>query len=70
MSANHVYIKGKRQYQLTSKSQRWFTKHKNSIENLEIVRPKQVCLPEITYVGTRSNPMWSRMPILLEDYES
>jgi transposase InsO family protein len=58
MSANHMQIKKKRQYHVTTNSHHWFRKHKNLIENIEVVRPEQVWVADITYVGTRSNPMY------------
>jgi transposase InsO family protein len=58
MGANHMQIKKKRQYHVTTNSHHWFRKHKNLIENLEVIRPEQVWVSDITYVGTRSNPMY------------
>jgi putative transposase len=53
-----MLIKPKRSYHVTTNSHHRFRKHKNLIENLSIVRPEQVWVSDITYVGKRSNPMY------------
>lgn len=58
LKANHLLIKPKRSYHITTNSHHRFRKHKNRIEFLEIVRPEQVWVADITYVGTRKNPMY------------
>ncbi|MFT4847504.1 MAG: putative transposase [Sediminicola sp.] len=58
MGANDMQIKKKRQYHVTTNSHHWFRKHKNLIEHLEVIRPEQVWVSHITYVGNRSNPMY------------
>ena len=58
MKANHLHIIPKRQYQVTTNSHHRFRKHKNLIEPLSIVRPEQVWVSDITYIGTRRNPMY------------
>mgnify|MGYP001052241827 FL=1 len=42
LKANHLLIKPKRQYHITTNSHHRFKKHKNLIENMEINRPEQV----------------------------
>jgi transposase InsO family protein len=58
MKANHMEIKPKRQYHITTNSFHRFRKHKNLTENLELVRPEQLWVADITYIGTRKNPMY------------
>lgn len=58
LKANHMLIKPKRSYHITTNSHHRFRKHKNLIENLNIVRPEQVWVADITYVGNRVNPMY------------
>lgn len=42
MRANHMNIIPKRQYHVTTNSHHRFRKHKNLVENLQIIRPEQV----------------------------
>jgi len=58
MKANHLQIIPKRQYHITTDSHHRFKKHKNLIEDLAIKRPEQVWVCDITYIGTRENPMY------------
>lgn len=58
IKANHLNIRPKRQYHVTTNSHHHFRKHKNLVENLEINRPEQVWVSDITYIGTRQNPMY------------
>lgn len=58
LKANHMLIKPKRQYHITTNSYHRFRKHKNLIEDHEISKPEEVWVSDITYVGTRSNPMY------------
>jgi transposase InsO family protein len=58
LKANHMLIKTKRSYHITTNSHHRFRKHKNLIEHLEIIRPEQVWVADITYVGNRQNPMY------------
>ena len=58
INANHMQIKPKRQYHITTNSFHRFRKHKNLTENLELVRPEQLWVADITYIGTRKNPMY------------
>lgn len=58
MKANHMQVKPKRQYHITTNSFHRFRKHKNLTENLELVRPEQLWVADITYIGTRQNPMY------------
>jgi len=58
LRANHLLIEPKRQYQITTNSHHRFRKHKNLIEDLLINRPEQVWVSDITYVGSRDQPMY------------
>lgn len=58
MKANNLQITPKRQYHITTDSHHRFRKHKNLIESLEIKGPEQVWVSDITYIGTRANPMY------------
>lgn len=58
MKANHLDIKPRRQYRVTTNSHHRFRKHKNLVEGLEINNPEQVWVSDITYVGNRTNPLY------------
>jgi len=58
LKANHLLIKPKRQYHVTTQSHHRFRKHKNQIENMDMVRPEQVWVSDITYIGNREHPMY------------
>lgn len=58
LRANHLQIVPKRQYQVTTNSYHRFKKHKNLVEDLEIKRPEQVFVSDITYIGSREHPMY------------
>ncbi|MGG8498174.1 IS3 family transposase, partial [Tenacibaculum sp. TC6] len=58
LKANKMLIKSKRNYTITTNSYHRFKKHKNLIEHTTIHRPEQVWVADITYVGSRQNPMY------------
>jgi transposase InsO family protein len=58
LKANHMLIQPRKSYHITTNSHHRFRKHKNIIAELEITRPEQVWVSDITYVGTRKNPMY------------
>lgn len=58
LKANHLLIIPKRSYHITTDSHHRFKKHKNLIENLEIKRPEQVWVSDITYIGKRAKPCY------------
>lgn len=58
LRANHLLIKPKRQYHVTTNSHHRLKKHKNLIKNMEINRPEQVFVSDITYLGNRANPIY------------
>jgi transposase InsO family protein len=58
LEANHLLILPKRRYHVTTNSLHRFKKHKNLLSDLKIERAEQVWVSDITYVGTRENPMY------------
>ena len=58
LKANHMLIKPKKSYHITTNSHHRFRKHKNLISDAPITRPEQIWVADITYVGTRENPMY------------
>lgn len=58
LKANHMLIKPKRHYHITTNSHHRFRKHKNLIEDLVPSKPEQIWVSDITYVGNRRNPMY------------
>ncbi|KIA92221.1 integrase, partial [Flavobacterium sp. JRM] len=56
LRANHLLIKPKRLYHVTTNSHHRFRKHENLILDLNIIRPEQVWVSDITYIGKRDNP--------------
>ena len=58
LKANHMLIKPKRSYHITTDSHHRFRKHKNLISTLEIEKPESVWVSDITYVGTRIDPSY------------
>ncbi|GEM_PF-73222 len=51
LKANHMLIKPKRNYRITTDSHHRFRKYENLIENLPLKRPEQVWVSDITYIG-------------------
>ena len=58
LKANQMLIKPKRSYHITTDSHHRFRKHKNQIKTLEISRPEEVWVSDITYIGNRKNPSY------------
>ncbi len=58
LRANHMLIKPKKKYHITTDSHHRFKKHKNLIESLDYDRPEQVWVSDITYIGNRANPSY------------
>lgn len=58
LRANHMLIKFRRSYQITTDSHHRFRKHKNLLCAIEINSPEQVLVSDITYVGNRRNPAY------------
>ena len=58
LRANHLLIQAKRSYHITTNSHHRFRKHQNQILDLEINRPEQVWVSDITYIGKREKPCY------------
>lgn len=58
LRANHLLIQPKRSYHVTTNSHHRFKKHQNLILDLEINRPNQVWVSDITYIGKREKPCY------------
>lgn len=58
LRANHLLITPKRSYHITTNSHHRFRKHQNQILELQIQRPEQVWVSDITYIGKRENPYY------------
>jgi transposase InsO family protein len=58
LRANHLMIEPKRSYHVTTNSHHRFRKHQNQILDLEINRPEQVWVSDITYIGKREKPCY------------
>ena len=58
LRANHLLIMPKRSYHITTNSHHRFRKHQNQILDLQIRRPEQVWVSDITYIGKRDNPCY------------
>ena len=58
LRANNLLLKPKRSYHITTDSHHRFRKHKNIVSHLEIIRPEQIWVSDITYVGTRMYPSY------------
>ena len=58
LKTNHMLIKPKRSYHVTTNSHHRFKKHKNLIDKVTVKRPEQIWVADITYIGTRQNPMY------------
>jgi transposase InsO family protein len=58
LRANHLLIMPKRSYHITTNSHHRFRKHQNQILELQICRPEQVWVSDITYIGKRENPCY------------
>lgn len=53
LKANHMLIKPKRNYRITTDSHHRFRKHKNLVADMPLKEPEQVWVSDITYVGGR-----------------
>ena len=58
LKANQLLIKPKKKYHITTDSHHRFRKHKNQIKTVDFVRPEQVWVSDITYIGNRKNPSY------------
>ena len=58
LRANHLLIAPKRSYHITTNSHHRFRKYTNQILDLEINKPEQVWVSDITYIGKREKPCY------------
>ena len=58
LKANHMLIQPRRSYRTTTDSRHRFRKHRNLIARMEISRPEQVWVADITYIGGRDRHMY------------
>src|SRR5690554_2828166 len=58
LKANHLLIVPKRSYHITTNSHHHFRKHQNQVLDLQIDRPEQVWVSDITYIGKREKPCY------------
>ena len=58
LRANHLLIQPKRRYHITTNSHHRFRKHDNLILSVNIERPEQVWVSDITYIGRRDKPCY------------
>ncbi|HEX9827067.1 MAG TPA: IS3 family transposase [Flavobacteriaceae bacterium] len=58
LRANHLLIAPKRSYHITTNSHHRFRKYKNQLLDLQITRPEQVWVSDITYIGKREKPCY------------
>lgn len=53
LKANHMLIKPHKSYTKTTMSKHWLHKHPNLLKNIDIYRPEQVYVSDITYIKSR-----------------
>lgn len=58
LKANQLLIKPRKKYHVTTNSHHRFRKYKNQIKEIEFIRPEQVWVSDITYIGNRKNPSY------------
>lgn len=58
LRANHMLVSPVRSYHVTTNSHHRFRKHKNLVEGMEIIRPEQVWVSDITYIGGKDKHMY------------
>ncbi len=58
LRANHLLIIPKRSYHITTNSHHRFRKYKNQLLDLQINKPEQVWVSDITYIGKREKPCY------------
>lgn len=52
LRAEHLLIQPKRSYMKTTNSKHWMKKYPNLIRNIEVTRPEQLWVSDITYIKT------------------
>lgn len=55
LKSNHLLVKPHRSYHTTTNSKHMFRRHKNLIVDLPILRPEQVWVSDITYIGNQGH---------------
>jgi transposase InsO family protein len=58
LRANHLLVEARRSSHVTTDSHHRFRKHKNLILEMPILRPEQVWVSDITYIGKREKPCY------------
>ena len=58
LRANHLLVIPKRSYHITTNSHHRFRKYKNQLLDLQINKPEQVWVSDITYIGKREKPCY------------
>lgn len=58
LKANHMEISPRRSYHITTNSYHRFYKHRNMVQGRVPVKPEQLWVSDITYIGSRVNPMY------------
>ena len=58
LRTNHLLVEARRSYHVTTDSHHRFRKHKNLILEMPILRPEQVWVSDITYIGKREKPCY------------
>lgn len=58
LKTNHLLIKPKRSYLITTNTHHRFHKHKDLIQEIKLHRPEQVWVSDITYLGSRKNHLY------------
>ncbi len=58
LKANHMYVVPRKSYHITTNSNHMFYKHKNLISDMLPIRPEQIWVSDITYIGKRSNHLY------------
>ena len=58
LRANYLLITPKRSYHITTNSHHRFRKYKNQLLDLQINKPEQVWVSDITYIGKREKPCY------------
>ena len=58
LKANHLLIKPKRNYHITTNSHHRFRKHRDLTIDMKVSRPEQLWVSDITYLGSRKEPAY------------
>lgn len=58
LRVNQLLVYPKKSYHVTTNSKHWLKKHKNIVNQLDINQPEQVWVSDITYLGTRKQPLY------------